>query len=144
VIPDWVNEYTKLEWHPTAMNCWTLVSRVLEEQYGVPVPHYGGDSIDALDAAEVATLIAGHSVEWPTVWMAQSKTPLFHGDVHPGDLALFRVLRIPQHLGVVIDPPWFLHIEEGAESNLSKWTDSRWRSRLLGFYRHPALVGAAA
>jgi len=114
-------------------DCWGLVRLVLGEQYGVELESYVGQYSSARAVDEVSGLLAGEIPK--TGWLAVV------GDPRPGDGVLFRLLNAPWHVGVVVGPDEFLHVEEGVGAAcVERLSSHRWVRRLIGVYRHEAMA----
>jgi cell wall-associated NlpC family hydrolase len=140
VPPAWAAEYVGIPFAErgrsrAGVDCWGLARLLLAERYGVDVPSYVGDYRSPLDRDEVATLITG---EIPEAWQAVPSAP------RPGDVALLRVAGRPLHVGVLVAPPWFLHVMEGRETVLERLDSPQWARRVLGVYRHVRLADRPA
>jgi hypothetical protein len=103
---------------------------VWKEQFGLDVPSYAESCATPFDHHEVAALITGNlGGPWRQV-----------DDPRPGDGVLLRVMGQPVHVGVIVDPPTFLHIARGINACLDRLDSPRWNRRVLGIYRHEELA----
>lgn len=121
------------------IDCYGLLRLVYREQLGVDLPSYA-DAYDPKDRADIARVIGERLTGWYPVWTRASGVPLDEREVRPGDGVRLRILGDDCHVGVVLDPPWFLHAQAGTLSCRERWDSPRWTRRLLGVYRHEALA----
>lgn len=71
----------------------------------------------------IATLMSMQMSEWKPCEIAQ------------GAVLLFRVMRVPQHVGVAVSPFEFIHTWEGSGGVVKERLDD-WQHRLVGAYRY--------
>jgi NlpC/P60 family putative phage cell wall peptidase len=57
----------------------------------------------------------------------------------PGDVMLFRVSRLPQHVAFC-SPLGVIHAHQGAKTVVETALSQAWRSRLIGVYSFPGTV----
>lgn len=65
--------------------------------------------------------------------MAVSTVP--PGDFLAGDLLGLRIYRCVDHLGIMLRPPFFLHVLGHQRATVDQWTDPTWCQRLLRCWR---------
>lgn len=135
--PAWCRDYVGIPFAEhgrgrTACDCWGLVALVLQDQFGVYVPSYAADYASPMDREEVAQLITG---ETPKEWRWTRPE-----EAQPGDAVLFRVMGRPIHVGILVAPPWFLHVMQGIDAALERLDSPAWEKRILGIYRHGRLA----
>ena len=132
MVPHWVTPYIGLPFKPHGrdrhgVDCWGLVRLVLAERFALNLPSYADGYGSTEDARDIGRLIRGELVPW---------RPVAFGAEQPGDVVLMRLMNQPMHVGLVVDPGWMLHIEEGIDACLERYDGSRWRQRILGLYRY--------
>jgi cell wall-associated NlpC family hydrolase len=132
VIPTWAGRYVgaPFEEHgrgPGGYDCWGLVVAVYREVFGIELPTYDHRYASTRDREDIAALIDGGLTPWRQIPVDVAR---------PGDGVIFRVLTSPCHIGVVVDPPMFLHIARGSDACLERWDTVRWEKRFLGIWRH--------
>jgi len=108
---------------PRAFDCWGLVRAVLEEQRGVELPRWD-DYETTSDQARLAAVVVKARPRFVRVELPEVC-----------DLVLFRMLGSPSHVGVCVGGTWFLHVMEGVNSALERWSAPAWSARVEGFYR---------
>jgi cell wall-associated NlpC family hydrolase len=140
VIPAWVAAYVGLPFREygrdrDGVDCWGLCRLVWAERFGITVPSYSDHYTSTEDREELGRLVRGERGPWREIPAAVARA---------GDGLLFRVQGEPIHVGVVVDAPWFLHVERGVNACVDQWDSPRWARRLLGVYRHEALDTDAA
>lgn len=132
----WAGQYVDLPFldrgrSRAGLDCWGLCRLIWQEQWGLVVPDYSEGYATAEDARAIAGLIRGELPLWRPV-------PL--PDARPGDALVLRILSQPMHVGLILDPPWFLHIEKGIDSVCERWDSIIWEKRIIGVYRHAGLA----
>jgi hypothetical protein len=93
----------------------------------ITVPAY--DTISCFDVEGTGAAIAAGAREW---------VPVAAGEERLLDLVVLRVDGSPTHVGVVVEPGLFLHIQAHHRSRVERLDD--WRLRVVGFYRHRELA----
>lgn len=135
--PDWVAPYIGLPWQTMGrdrdgLDCWGLVRLVLAERFDIDVPAYaeGGwrSQRKADDLRALETFIRGHMRDdWRSVgWVGRRE----------GDGVLFNVRGRPLHIGLIVSPDWFLHIQAGHDAAVERFDSIAWRDRVHGAFRH--------
>lgn len=129
----WANAYVGLPWADlgrdrTGCDCWGLARLVYAEQLGIALPSYSDAYPCAGEQAEVAALIGRESQVGQ--WRPVTDRP------GPFDLLLFRRGRLASHLGVAIGGGRMLHMDGEAQARIVGLDDIRWRTRLVGAFRH--------
>jgi cell wall-associated NlpC family hydrolase len=133
-FPAWVSQYIGLPFKEGGrdrggLDCYGLLRLVINEQFGGSVPLYQGI---AYRPGEDRNLLAHLMDERLRHW-----EPIPQGLEQPGDGMLLRVMGRPIHVGIVVAPGWMIHIEKDSDSIAERFgPESRWKQRLLGFYRH--------
>lgn len=126
----WSERYVGIPWKDrgrdrSGVDCHGLVRLVHAEQFGNAIPSFVEDYPSATDREAVAEIIARHREGWAPVTAPRE-----------GDVALFRILGQPSHVGVVAFPGHFLHVREGQSSVVERLTSPSWQQRLEGVYRY--------
>jgi len=137
VTPAWVARFVGIPWRDGGRDfygcdCYGLCHLVFRDRYGIELPSYVGAYASPRERDEVAMLLADHipADGWRPVEDAQRE----------GDGVLFRLMNAPRHVGLVVEPGVFLHVEERLGASCIDRLDShRWARRLAGIFRHPAL-----
>jgi probable lipoprotein NlpC len=127
----WSDRYIGVAWRAggrhddggSGLDCWGLLRAVYAAELQLKLPSF--DGVDALDGGAVAQRMAGHMAPWREV--AQPK---------PFDGVLLRKGRDLCHVGVMVRPNLFLHVDEGAPAHLAAINGNEWRRRIAGYYRH--------
>lgn len=128
MIPAWARDYVGLTFQERELNCWLFARKIWSERFGFNVPSYDGRYTSTSAEQELGALIRAEMVpEWSEVRLA---------DAEPGDGILLRMRGQPMHVGVVVEPPNFLHIEEDQPSCIERYDGVKWSRRVLGIYRH--------
>ena len=133
--PSWCAKYIGIPYSDRgrgddAVDCWGLAQRVLREQFGVIVPDYAEYYSTRRDAVRVGGRITSEiSAGW---------TEIDKGAQVAGDCILLISLGQPIHVGVVVDGQWMLHIEQGTDACMEKYSSGRWVNKIKGFFRYDA------
>jgi cell wall-associated NlpC family hydrolase len=137
MIPFWVARFIGIPWRDggrtfEGCDCYGLAVLVFRQVWGVELPSYAGSYTSPRERDEVAILLQDHI---PTDgWR------LVDGEQREGDGVVFRLLNAPWHVGLIVAPGIFLHVEESVGAScLERLDGHRWARRLLGIYRHPML-----
>lgn len=102
------------------LDCYQLVVKVMAEVFGKNIPDYlfeGG-----WQDADKGFL--EHKSEFEKV-----TSP------NPGDIVLINIGNKPIHCGVVVGSCTMLHSLRGSNSCIERFTTTKWRNRIEGFYR---------
>jgi len=111
---------------PGGWDCWGVVHYVSRHVFDRELPSYA-DYNDASERDEVGPIFQREAlVDWLPV-----------SEEQPGDVVVFRILGLPTHCGLVIDPPLMLHCLKGRATVLESYRALLWRNRIEGFYRWP-------
>lgn len=108
-------------------DCYGLVWLVMRELCAVDLPAFREDYVTASDGAYLARLIAGEVSAWDAVPLGEERT--FDG-------VLMRSGRLLSHIGIVVEPGKLLHVYEGSDSRIERYTLPPASLRLSGFYRY--------
>jgi cell wall-associated NlpC family hydrolase len=138
VIASWSRRYVGIPFKDggrtlDGLDCYGLLVAVYRDEFHIEVPSYAGAYVSAHEREEVAALLA-HRIP-ADAWLPVAGTP------RVGDAVVFRVLNAPWHIGVMVSPTDFLHIEAAQDcatiERLDQW---RWARRRHAIYRHPRLA----
>lgn len=132
-MEEWTNDYIRIPFlergrdRAVGVDCWGLVRLVYADRLGVELPTLTGYS-DLKDRISIAQIIGEESASW---W---SVAPGFERIY---DVAVFKMVGRPMHVGIVVKPGVMLHSEQGKGTHISEYSkDLHWSNRLEGFYRH--------
>lgn len=134
-LPGWVAGYIGIPFADhgrdrMGVDCYGLIYLVVREQFGMELPRYDEDYPTALDRAEVSALVSGEiKARWREIVV---------GNELVGDVALFRMMGVPCHVGLVVEPSrrLMIHCPRGANACLQCYQGPKWAHRLDGFFRH--------
>lgn len=137
MMPAWVADYVGLPYRAKGrdrdgLDCWGLVRLVMLEVFRVELHSYTAAYATPTDMIEVSAVLKGEIPE--SGWQPVVDAP------RAGDGVVFRLLGQPWHVGLIVEPGRFLHIEEGAGSVVDRLDSPRWARRIHGIFRHEALA----
>ncbi|HSI41757.1 MAG TPA: NlpC/P60 family protein [Xanthobacteraceae bacterium] len=114
--------------------CWRPVERAFAEDLGIIVPSYAELRMPEIERAELTRRAAeiGSTAPWHKV-----EPPLKRQDY---DLVAFRNGQ-GLHVGLYAGDGLVLHAPEDAPCLHSRLAAQPWRGRLIGYWRHEALLG---
>jgi probable lipoprotein NlpC len=119
-------------------DCWGLARMVWAEVCGVHVPSFL-EYEDANSPKEIGTLLADKKEELQTRgWKA-----LEQGQEKPFDAILFRCLGETMHVALVAKKGEMLHTRTGTNSCIESYLSGRWKTRIVGFWRHESMEDKA-
>lgn len=146
-LPPWAASYVGLPYRDRGrardgLDCWGLLCLVYAERCGIVLPAFDGlgwhdfaaAAADRAGAAALARFMANHMEGWAPI-PAMPRERASWPALRECDAIHLTTMGEPVHCGVVLAPPWFLHIEEGIDSCIEDWTAIRFRNRVAGFYR---------
>ncbi len=107
-------------------DCYGLVWLVMLELRGVELPSFVECYVTAADRRAIADLIAARRSPW---------RPVAAGSERPFDGVLLRAGRLETHIGLVVDQGRLLHVNEGGESQIERYSAPPMSHRVSGFYR---------
>lgn len=146
-LPAWAAGYIGLLYKDRGrtrdgLDCWGLLCLVKFEREGIVLPPFDGLGFRDFGPDDKplarARALAAYQTEHMRGWMPlpvkaddRATWPL----LREGDAIHLTTMGAPIHCGVVVAPPWFLHVEEGIDSCVEDWTAIRTARRVAGFYR---------
>lgn len=136
LLPDWVGDYIGLPFADrgrdrNGVDCWGLVRLVYQEVWGVAMPAYDDGYIDTGRTcfSDIAVALTDHCMA-STTWRR-----IDAGAEAVGDMALFQIMGLPVHVGLVVASTKMIHAETGTNVVLDRYDGLRWGGRLIGFWR---------
>ena len=136
-IASWALPFVGIPWKPSGRSfdgcdCYGIITLAYQHVYGISLPSYVGAYVDPHEREEISDLLTGRIP-------ADGWRPV--NDPRPGDAVVFRLRNVPWHVGVVVGPDDFLHVEESFGSScVDRLSSARWARRRVGIYRHEALA----
>ena len=119
----WDGDGTEGSW--SGCNCYGLVRLTYPPEFGIDLPRYEGAAYSrGVDKEELGRLFSRERERWHDVEQPE-----------PGDLVWIRIAGNPFHVGMMVSPDQFLHIEEGCGPVVESITSPRWVRRINGFCR---------
>lgn len=109
------------------LDCWGLVSLIYQEELDIYLPLYNGVFKDKSPETmlEISRLMKEEREKWIKVQ-----------DPQEFDVLLLRTGRYAFHVSLVIDSENMIHVEEGINSVIEKYTGPLWKQRIEGIYRY--------
>jgi hypothetical protein len=135
--PDWVAPYIGLPWKTMGrdregLDCWGLVRLVFLERWSIALPAHStcgwNSQMRPRDALLLArTIERSIGEDWkPVAWVGRREF----------DAVRLLVQGQPLHIGLIVSPEWFLHIQAGHDAAVERFDSMIWRDRVHGVYRH--------
>lgn len=112
---------------PDEYDCYGLLIE-LHRRQGVEIPDYNSPS----DQQLIHDLMDREKSRWVSHEF-KGQTGIDRSAFKPGRVLLFRVGRHVSHVGLIIDPRYFLHIWEGS-GQVVRERISSWHHRIMGVY----------
>lgn len=112
------------------LDCWGLTRLIYSREYSIQLPSFSGDYVIE-DDQRIQELISQYKEGW------ESKDPPSEGDI-----VLFRILGELTHIGVMISTTQFIHVREGSNTVIDSITNTKWKNRVIGFYKYVENSGA--
>lgn len=107
-------------------DCWGCLRYIYQEQFGIPLPSYLGSYETTEDREDIAKqMMEGIKDDWTQVPISNI-----------GDGILFRIQGDPTHVAIAIGMNEMIHTYRGVDTCIENFMMTKWRFRLLGFYRH--------
>ena len=110
------------------VDCVQLAAALLEETGLTPATDFPTYSVDFGDHADVSPLLQWLTAQ-PT-WRSIAKT-----EVQPGDVAVFQVGKVPNHVGVALGEQRFCHCLRGHGVLISNLADPTYARRWVNTFR---------
>lgn len=108
-------------------DCWGLTRIIFQEERGIDLPSMLGYS-DTKDKVTISEMIRSNWIAWDLIPRGQEKE---------FDIAVFRILGHPMHVGVVVKRGLMIHCERGSNTYLTNYyKEHQWDKRLEGFFRY--------
>ncbi|HYD17059.1 MAG TPA: NlpC/P60 family protein [Patescibacteria group bacterium] len=131
-VPIWAGRYIGLPFAEhgrdrSGVDCWGLVRLALFEQYNITLPSFDTDYQRTNDALRISALVERESLQWRAMPSGAERC---------GDVIVLRMRGLPLHVGLVLGDRQMLHVEQGIDSAIEKYTGQKWRDRIYGFYRY--------
>lgn len=114
-----------------ALDCWGLLWLIYKEQLDIGLPSYTDRYMSAEDQETVTSLIHDEIGPWTEIDINQADF---------GDAVLLRIKGEPWHIGIVVTRGLMIHVMKGINVCLERYDRSMWQHRVIGIYRHKALI----
>lgn len=131
----WHEKYIGIPFKPNGrteegLDCWGLTRLIYSREYNIELPSFSSEYVIE-DNNRIKELIAQYKEGW-----GSKDTPA------EGDVVLFRVLGDLTHMGVMISNTRFIHVREGSNTVTDDITNTRWKNRVIGFFKYVEKSGA--
>lgn len=132
MIPLWVTNYIGIPFKDKGRDCegadcWGLCRLVAKEQFNIDVPSY----IDVYDSPKDKEAISSNFYK-----VENGYKSIKFGEEKEGDFIVLRISGLPFHMGIIICSGFMLHIGKGFDAVFESYRNSKWKHRVLGFYRY--------
>lgn len=132
----WWHQYLKCPFHdkgrtPAGFDCWGLLRWVYAHDH--PLKHDLPDYLDCYDNTNDRDRLAKVIFEEKELQWREIKAP---ETPQPFDAVLVRMRGVPMHVGIVTIPGSMIHCGRGVNTTHEPYTATRWKNRILGFYRY--------
>lgn len=118
------------------VDCWGLACIIFKEELDIDLPLMDIGYQNTKDKASISEMIKSNYINWDIV--EKNEEQAF-------DMAVFRMLGQPMHIGVVVKPGLMIHCERGSGVYLTHYhKEGQWDRRLEGFYRYAARPSIAS
>jgi len=107
-------------------DCWGLIRLIYNHEYNIQIPSFNEDYSSTIEREILAKISDREKHNWILVKYRFKE----------GDVLLLRVLGLPIHVGLIIEPYNMIHIMKGINSCVERFNSTIWRKRILGIYRH--------
>ena len=131
--PGWLKHYVGLPFEERGrgaqgFDCWGLIRAIYEKQLNIELPSYAEDYRTTTDEQEIGALVRQESASsWKEVSLEEARL---------GDVLVIRMRNMPMHCALIVERPWFLHIERGINSVLERCDSVKWAKRIVAVYRY--------
>lgn len=128
----WSNDYIRIPFKDhgrsrEGADCWGLACIIFAEKLGIELPSLTGYA-DTKDKVRISDIIKAESATWDFFEPGEEKAY---------DIAVFRMLGEPMHVGVVVEPGLMIHCERGSGVYPTYYyKEHQWDRRLEGFFRY--------
>lgn len=134
-LPEWVNDYIGVPFEAhgrtkEGLDCWGLVYLVSNKELDLRIPSYTDHYQSIENYSALSDLISEEMTPWRAV---APETEMV------GDVVLMRLRNRPIHVGLVIAPGHMIHVEQGTNTCIENYRNSRWAKRVIGIYRHESV-----
>jgi cell wall-associated NlpC family hydrolase len=106
------------------LDCYGLVHLFHKEFLGIEIPSLSGVSSGQIMVDDLTAMVESES----SIWSEISKPTT-------GDVILFHSGR-SRHVGIVFSEGYMIHTVSGTTACIEKYDSIRWRSKIIGHYRH--------
>ncbi len=113
---------------PDSFDCWGLAMEIYRTDHPrrIALPGYESLYADSSDSRTIGRL--SYDVR-EQGWREVRKPEAF-------DLILLRMCGFPMHVGIVTKPGHMVHCTEGIGVTHESFESTRWRNKVLGFFRY--------
>lgn len=108
----------------SGLDCWGLVRLWYDKELGIELPSYIDVYQTTKDIEITETIKKEQAIKWESV-----EKPV------RGDVVLLRIKGLPWHVGIYLGDNRILHVEQGCDSVIENLGRSKWKNRILGYYR---------
>ena len=122
-FPEWISNYVGIPFEE--YNCWQLICKIYNEQFGIKLSDYSNEYKTALDKENIRLIYERELKIWQ-----QIKNPAF------GDIIVLMIQGQPWHTGIVVSKQFMLHTERKIQSMIESYNGIIWKNKIIGYYRY--------
>lgn len=115
----WYKEYLPIKFKENGRDrrgcdCWGLVRLIYREKLGIELPSYEDEYSDTCDRKTISSLYKEEKNNWK---------PVPKGSEKEFDVAVFKMLGLPTHVGIVMGANLVLHCERGTFVHVTNYAE---------------------
>jgi len=111
------------------LDCWGLFRLIYKDALKIDLPSYVEEYATTEEREVIHHLISTGLADWSPI-----KTPQLYDGI------LFRIFGTETHIGMMLDSQTMIHVHVGIDTCIEPVYSPRWKSRLVGFFRHRSQI----
>ncbi len=131
-MESWTNDFIRVPFKErgrarAGADCWGIAVLIYRERLGIELPILDGYE-NIKDRKKMCEIIEQETSCWKAIPKGEEKEY---------DIAVFSMVGLPMHVGVVIRPGDMIHSQKGSGASIDNYIrDQAWSKRFEGFYRY--------
>lgn len=126
---DYVNKYVGIPYKEhgrteEGADCYGIVRMILQNEYGIPMPSYDDDYMDAIEKEALDRILDGRT-DWAEV-----------GSPEEGDVVILQTRVHFFHVGIMVNKTHFLNCRPTVGCVVEKLSSPFWQRKVRGFRRY--------